>query len=199
MHERGLGGLPTRSCELVSPLTATREARTVSPAGRIAECANAHSAGGRYTASFVAFTGRALTIFRAGLALNIVGSLVKGLIPWRALVAGFLMTMNFARPGTRKTPFFLSSLWPTLASASITPLTSFFASSFSVAIFSISCDLVIWVAILASSPVIRDEHSSGKYSPAPRRTRSLHSFCAIRAGFFAIRGAPRPGFPHGFA
>jgi hypothetical protein len=33
------------------------------------------------TASLAAFTGRALTIFRAGFALKVVGSLVKGLMP----------------------------------------------------------------------------------------------------------------------
>ena len=33
------------------------------------------------TASLTAFTGRALTIFRAGFALKVVGSLVNGLIP----------------------------------------------------------------------------------------------------------------------
>ena len=63
-----------------------------------------------HTASFAAFTGRALTIFRAGLALNTVGSLVNGLMPSRSLVAGFLMTTNFAKPGTTKVPVFLSSL-----------------------------------------------------------------------------------------
>jgi hypothetical protein len=46
-----------------------------------------------------ALTGRALTIFRAGLALNAVGSFVNGLMPFRSLVAGFLMTTNFAKPG----------------------------------------------------------------------------------------------------
>src|SRR5450759_1900741 len=44
-----------------------------------------------HTASFAAFTGRALMTFRAGLALNSIGSLVKGLMPLRAMVAGFLM------------------------------------------------------------------------------------------------------------
>jgi len=62
------------------------------------------------TASFAAFTGRALMIFRAGLALNTVGCLVNGLMPARSLVAGFLMTTNFAKPGSRKAPVFLSSL-----------------------------------------------------------------------------------------
>src|SRR6266436_9021103 len=59
------------------------------------------------TASLAAFTGRALTIFRAGFALNIVGSFVNGLMPFRALVAGFLMTTNLANPGTKKAPAFL--------------------------------------------------------------------------------------------
>src|SRR6476620_147531 len=63
-----------------------------------------------HTASCAAFTGRALTIFRAGFALNTVGSLVNGLMPARSLVAGFLMTTNFAKPGSRKAPVFLSSL-----------------------------------------------------------------------------------------
>jgi hypothetical protein len=49
-------------------------------------------------------------IFRAGFALNIVGSLVNGLMPFRAFVAGFLMTTNLANPGTKKAPAFLSSL-----------------------------------------------------------------------------------------
>src|SRR6476646_2138192 len=53
-----------------------------------------------YTASVAALTGRALTIFRAGFALNIIGSPVKGFVPLRALVAGFLITRNLANPGT---------------------------------------------------------------------------------------------------
>src|SRR5207247_6915342 len=63
-----------------------------------------------YTASFAAFTGRALTIFRAGLALNTVGSFVNGLMPARSFVAGFLMTTNFAKPGNKNAPFFFNSL-----------------------------------------------------------------------------------------
>jgi hypothetical protein len=39
--------------------------------------------------SFSAFNGRILITLRAGLALNICSCLVKGLIPMRALVAGF--------------------------------------------------------------------------------------------------------------
>jgi hypothetical protein len=41
------------------------------------------------TASFAAFTGRARTIFRAGLALKIVGSLVNGLMPCRSFVEAY--------------------------------------------------------------------------------------------------------------
>src|SRR5438128_3566140 len=111
------------------------------------------------TASLAALTGRARTILRAGLALNIISSPVKGLVPLRALVAGFLTTTNLAKPGTRNTPFFLSSLWPTSTSASITPLTSFFETSVDVAIFSISCDLDIWVAMFA--PLILEEARYG--------------------------------------
>ena len=62
------------------------------------------------TESLAAFTGRARTILRAGFALNIVGSLVNGLIPLRALVAAFFTTTNLAKPGTRNTPLFFSSL-----------------------------------------------------------------------------------------
>jgi hypothetical protein len=67
--------------------------------------------------------------FLAGFALNIVGSFVKGLMPVRCFVAGFLMTTNFANPGTSKAPVFLSSLWPTLTSDSITPLISLACNS----------------------------------------------------------------------
>src|SRR5207253_1633193 len=105
------------------------------------------------TASLAALTGRARTILRAGLALNIISSPVKGLVPFRALVAGFLTTTNLAKPGTRNTPFFFSSLWPTSVSVSITVLTSRLESSVVVAIFSINCDFDIWVAIV--SPLIR--------------------------------------------
>ena len=60
-------------------------------------------------ASLAAFTGRPLTTLRAGLALKIVASLVKGLMPFRSLVAGFLTTTMRTSPGTTKMPFFFSS------------------------------------------------------------------------------------------
>src|SRR2546421_5275653 len=54
--------------------------------------------------SLRALSARTLTTLRAGLALNMTSSLVNGLIPLRALVAGFWMTMIFMRPGTARTP-----------------------------------------------------------------------------------------------
>src|ERR1700737_1353012 len=42
-----------------------------------------------------------------------------------------------------------------VASVSKTPFTSFFATSFSAAIFSISCDFVIWAAIFKVLSLIR--------------------------------------------
>src|SRR6266700_574854 len=95
------------------------------------------------TASFAALTGLARTILRAGLAVNIIAWPVNGLVPLRALVAGFLTTTNLAKPGTRNTPFFFSSLWPTSVIVSITLFTSRLESSVAVAIFSISCDFDI--------------------------------------------------------
>ncbi|MFO1428143.1 MAG: Spy/CpxP family protein refolding chaperone [Steroidobacteraceae bacterium] len=50
------------------------------------------------------FSGIARTFFEAGLALNIIFSPVKGLTPSRALVAGFLTTFIFRRPGRVKRP-----------------------------------------------------------------------------------------------
>ena len=57
-----------------------------------------------------ALTGRARTILRAGLALNIISAPVNGFLPMRALVAGFFTTTNLAKPGTTNTPVFFSSL-----------------------------------------------------------------------------------------
>jgi len=45
-----------------------------------------------------------LTTRRAGLALIMISSPVKGLMPLRALVAGFFTTLIFMRPGTVNTP-----------------------------------------------------------------------------------------------
>src|SRR4051812_32474581 len=68
----------------------------------------------------MALVARALTALLAGLAAKVVGSLVNGLMPLRAGRAGFFTTTNFAKPGSTKTPFFFSSLWPISTSASMT-------------------------------------------------------------------------------
>ena len=60
-----------------------------------------------HTASFAALTGRALTIFRAGLALNVIASPVNGLVPCRALVAArYSAHQVIARHGERSAPRF---------------------------------------------------------------------------------------------
>jgi len=56
----------------------------------------------RQTISFSDFKGATFTTLRAGLALNIISSPVKGFVPLRALVAGFLMTLIFINPGKLK-------------------------------------------------------------------------------------------------
>ena len=43
--------------------------------------------------SLRALSARTLTALDAGLALNIIGSLVKGLIPLRAFLAGFFLAL----------------------------------------------------------------------------------------------------------
>src|SRR5688500_10045226 len=75
--------------------------------------------------SFSALSGRTLMTLRAGLALNICSCLVKGLIPLRALVAGFWITLIFIRPGTANTPgpFLPTADWISPDSASNTDFT----------------------------------------------------------------------------
>ena len=58
----------------------------------------------RYTISLSARRGRTRTTFRAGFALMVIGSLVKGLMPCRSLVAGFRFTVIRSNPGTVLTP-----------------------------------------------------------------------------------------------
>src|ERR1700722_3074321 len=63
-----------------------------------------------------------------------------------------------------------------VASVAMTPFTSFFATSFVTAIFSISCDFVICTAISVSCLLVRARHD---YNPAqkPRMARSLGLRC----------------------
>src|ERR1700674_1386153 len=62
------------------------------------------------TASLAAFTGRALMIFRAGFALNIVGSFVNGLMPFRRLCGGLLDDNEFGESGHKEGSRFLEFL-----------------------------------------------------------------------------------------
>src|SRR5262249_57232988 len=57
-----------------------------------------------WTMSLRLLSGCALTTLRAGLALIMVGSLVNGLMPGRALVAGLWTRLSFNRPGTLNVP-----------------------------------------------------------------------------------------------
>ena len=54
-----------------------------------------------------------MTCLEAGFALNIISSPVNGLMPLRALVAGFFLTIILAMPGMVKVPCFLR-LAPTM-------------------------------------------------------------------------------------
>src|SRR5262249_41613384 len=56
------------------------------------------------TISLRVLSARMRTVFRAGLALNICGCLVKGLMPCRALVAGLCTSFNLASPGRGDMP-----------------------------------------------------------------------------------------------
>ena len=50
------------------------------------------------------FNANIFTEVRAGFALNIISSLVKGLMPLRALVAGFLIVFILSNPGRVNSP-----------------------------------------------------------------------------------------------
>merc|ERR1711862_728030 len=80
----------------------------------------------QFKATFSFFMASALTVFEAGLALNTQGSLVNGLMPFLAGVAGFFFNFKFNMPASLKFPFFLISPQATLKRASITPFTCLF-------------------------------------------------------------------------
>merc|ERR1719263_1408282 len=67
---------------------------------------------------FIAYT---FTVFDAGLALKTQGSLVKGLMPFFAGVAGFFFSFMLSIPANLKFPFFLIWSHATAISASTTP------------------------------------------------------------------------------
>merc|ERR1712187_571925 len=76
--------------------------------------------------SFIFFMASALTVFEAGLALKTQGSLVNGLMPFFAGVAGFFFNFKFSIPPSLKFPFFLISAQATPKRASMTPFTCLF-------------------------------------------------------------------------
>src|SRR5690625_1622114 len=80
----------------------------------------------------------------AGLALNVVSSPVKGLMPLRALVAGFLTVLILSRPGSTNSPAPFLCRWRsmTLLRLSSTSLTCFLVRP----VFS-AISLVIWVLV----------------------------------------------------
>merc|ERR1712216_782561 len=63
----------------------------------------------QFKASFNFLMASALTVFEAGLALKTQGSLVNGLMPFFAGVAGFFFNFKFNMPASLKFPFFLIS------------------------------------------------------------------------------------------
>merc|ERR1719405_440098 len=71
------------------------------------------------------FIGRTRTVFEAGFALKTHGSLVKGLMPLRALVAGLFFSFMLSMPAILKEPDFFTCSTATPIQASTTPFTSF--------------------------------------------------------------------------
>merc|ERR1719248_339458 len=96
----------------------------------------------QFKASFSFFMASALTVFEAGLALNTQGSLVNGLMPFFAGVAGFFLNFKFNIPASLKFPFFLISLVATPKRASMTPFTCLFFKPLVSATDAITCDCV---------------------------------------------------------
>merc|ERR1719375_2740318 len=80
----------------------------------------------QFSATFSFFMASALTVLEAGLALNTQGSLVNGLMPFLAGVAGFFFNFKFSMPASLKLPFFLTSPQATLKRDSMTPFTCLF-------------------------------------------------------------------------
>merc|ERR1711990_1438798 len=71
------------------------------------------------------FIAKHFTVFEAGFALKTHGSLVKGLMPFFAFVAGLFFNFMFSMPANLKEPDFFTCSTATPMNASTTPLTSF--------------------------------------------------------------------------
>merc|ERR1719450_767076 len=76
-------------------------------------------------ASLSFFMAKTFTVFDAGLALKTHGSLVKGLTPFRAGVAGFFFSFMFSIPANLKDPVFFNSSDATPMMPSTMPFTCF--------------------------------------------------------------------------
>merc|ERR1719321_752434 len=96
----------------------------------------------QFKASFSFFMASALTVLEAGLALKTQGSLVNGLIPFFAGVAGFFFSFKFNMPASLKFPFFLISAQATPKRASTTPFTCLFFNPLVSATDAMTCDCV---------------------------------------------------------
>merc|ERR1712100_762939 len=71
------------------------------------------------------FIGRQRTVFEAGFALKTQGSLVKGLMPFFAFVAGLFFNFMLSIPAILKDPHLVTCATATPMNASTTPFTSF--------------------------------------------------------------------------
>merc|ERR1719421_2006160 len=71
------------------------------------------------------FIAKHFTVFEAGFALKTHGSLVNGLMPLRAFVAGLFFSFMFSIPPSLKAPDFFTCSTATPMNASTTPFTSF--------------------------------------------------------------------------
>merc|ERR1719152_571105 len=85
----------------------------------------AHGHGSLHSITLSFFIGRQRTVLEAGFALKTHGSLVNGLMPLRAFVAGLFFNFMFSMPATLKEPVFFTCSTATPIKASTTPFTSF--------------------------------------------------------------------------
>merc|ERR1740127_417220 len=76
------------------------------------------------TISLNFFMGNAFTVLEAGLALKTQGSLVKGLIPFLAALAGFFLSFKLSAPPSLNFPVAFNCSAATATTPSIAAFTS---------------------------------------------------------------------------
>src|SRR5277367_2116959 len=96
----------------------------------------------QFTNSLSVFSAAMRTFLLAGFALNIIFSPLKGLMPSRALVAGFFTTFIFRRPGKVNRPWLRRLFFIVAESESNTAPTCFLESSVSFEMVARISDLV---------------------------------------------------------